>query len=161
MSAKTGADPYDLERFVAAQEPVFPTALAELRAGRKRTHWMWFIFPQLRGLGRSAMATRYGIGSLEEARAYLAHPLLGSRLELCTDAVLAVEGRSLHEIFGSPDDMKFHSSMSLFASAAGDSATPCRRALDRWWQGEADRETLRLLGLHTPRTTIDAWLSSR
>jgi uncharacterized protein (DUF1810 family) len=143
----TGADPYDLQRFVAAQEPVFAAALAELRAGRKRTHWMWFVFPQLRGLGRSPIAAYYGIGSLDEARAYLAHPLLGPRLDLCTDAVLAVEGWTLHEIFGSPDDMKFHSSMSLFALAATDTADPYRKALDRWWQGEADPETLRLLGL--------------
>jgi uncharacterized protein (DUF1810 family) len=142
----TGADPYDLQRFVAAQEPVFATVLAELRAGRKRTHWMWFVFPQLRGLGRSQTATYYGIGSLEEARAYLAHPLLGPRLDLCTNAVLGVEGRTPHEIFGSPDDMKFHSSMSLFALAAVDTASPYRRALDRWWQGEADPETVRLLG---------------
>ena len=147
MSDKTGADPYDLERFVAAQEPVFPTALAELRAGRKRTHWMWFVFPQLRGLGRSALATRFGIGSLDEARAYLAHPLLGRRLELCTNAVLAVEGRSLREIFGSPDDMKFHSSMSLFALTGTEGTSPYREALDRWWRGEVDAETLRLLGL--------------
>jgi uncharacterized protein (DUF1810 family) len=146
MPIKTGADLYDLERFVAAQEPVFPTALAELRAGRKRTHWMWSVFPQLRGLGRSAMATRYGFGSLDEARAYLAHPLLGPRLELCTSAVRGIEGRSLHEIFGSPDDRKFHSSMSLFALAAGEPATPYRDALDRWWRGKVDPETLRLLG---------------
>lgn len=147
MPAMTGGDPYDLERFVAAQEPVFAAALAELRAGRKRTHWMWFVFPQLRGLGRSAMSIRYGIGSLDEARAYLAHPVLGPRLELCANAVLAVEGRGLREIFGAPDDMKFHSSMSLFALAAGRPATPYHGALDRWWRGEADPETLRLLGL--------------
>ncbi|MGE0260739.1 MAG: DUF1810 domain-containing protein [Alphaproteobacteria bacterium] len=142
----TVVDPYDLERFVAAQEPVFPTALAELRAGRKRTHWMWFVFPQLRGLGRSELAARYGIGSIGEARAYLAHPLLGSRLAVCTNSVLAIGGRDLHEIFGSPDDMKFRSSMSLFALAAEAPASPYRDALDRWWQGEADPETLRLLG---------------
>ena len=141
------ADSYGLERFVAAQESVFATAVAEVRAGRKRTHWMWFVFPQLRGPGRSPTATHYGIGSLDEARAYLAHPLLGSRLALCTEAVLAVGGRTPHEIFGSPDDMKFHSSMSLFALAAGDASGPYRKALDRWWRGEADRETLRLLGL--------------
>jgi len=143
----TVADAYDLQRFVAAQEPVFPTALAELRAGRKRTHWMWFIFPQLRGLGRSAAATYYGIASLDEARAYLAHPMLGPRLDLCTDAVLGVEGRTLHEIFGSPDDMKFRSSMSLFALAASGRIGPYREALDRWWWGKADPETVRLLGL--------------
>ncbi len=98
------------------------------------------------------MATRYGIGSLDEARAYLAHPLLGPRLDLCTDAVLGIDGRSLHEIFGSPDDMKFHSSMSLFALAAPDAAGPYRNALDRWWHGEADQETLLLLGLRDLRT---------
>jgi uncharacterized protein (DUF1810 family) len=141
------ADPHDLERFVAAQDPVLPIVLAELRAGRKRTHWMWFVFPQLRGLGRSPMAIRYGIGSLDEARAYLAHPLLGPRLKQCTNAVLAIEGRTLREIFGSPDDLKFHSSMSLFALAAGEEDSPCSRALERWWNGEADRETMRLLGL--------------
>lgn len=141
------ADPYDLKRFAAAQEPVFAAALAELRSGRKRTHWMWFVFPQLRGLGRSATATFYGIGSLDEARAYLAHKLLGPRLERCTNAVLAVEGRSPHEIFGSPDDMKFHSSMTLFAIACGEPASPYRAALDRWWHGAADPQTLRLLGL--------------
>ena len=142
----TETDPHDLKRFVAAQEPVFAAALAELRAGRKRTHWMWFIFPQLRGLGRSSTATYYGILSLDEARAYLAHPLLGPRLELCTNAVFGIEGRTLHEIFGSPDDMKFHSSMTLFAAAAAEQAGPYRRALDRWWRGEADPATLLLLG---------------
>lgn len=144
------ADPYDLERFVAAQEPVFPIVLAELRAGRKRTHWIWFVFPQLRGLGRSQMATYYGIGSLAEARAYLAHPLLGRRLAQCANAVLAIEGRTLQEIFGSPDDLKFHSSMSLFALAVGEAGSPYRNALDRWWRGEADPETMRLLGMRSP-----------
>jgi uncharacterized protein (DUF1810 family) len=148
MSAE---DRYDLARFAAAQEPVFATALAELQAGWKRTHWMWFIFPQLRGLGRSATATFYGIASLDEARAYLAHKLLGPRLERCTDAVLAVEGRTLHEIFGSPDDMKFHSSMTLFAAAAGGAASPYRGpyrdALDRRFDGTPDPQTLKLLGL--------------
>src|SRR5436309_2302397 len=95
-------DPFDLARFVTAQEPVFPTVLAELKAGRKRTHWMWFIFPQLRGLGRSSMAMFYGIASLHEARAYLAHSILGPRLELCSGTVLALENDSLHQIFGSP-----------------------------------------------------------
>jgi uncharacterized protein (DUF1810 family) len=146
----SAADPFNLERFVAAQQPVFATALAELQAGRKRTHWMWFIFPQLRGLGRSATAIFYGIASLDEARAYLAHKLLGPKLERCTNAVLGVEGRSLHEIFGSPDDMKFHSSMTLFAvaayGAAGEAASPYRDALDRWCQGTLDPQTLRLLG---------------
>src|SRR5580765_7074701 len=102
------ADPFELARF---QTPVFPTVLAELKVGRKCTHWMWFIFPQLRGLGSSSMATFYGVSSLNEARAYLAHPLLGPRLELCTRTVLEIPNRSLHEIFGSPDDTKFQSSM--------------------------------------------------
>jgi uncharacterized protein (DUF1810 family) len=141
------ADPHELERFVSAQEPVFPAALAELRAGRKRTHWMWFVFPQLRGLSHSPTATYYGILSLDEARAYLAHPLLGPRLEFCTDAVLGIEGRTLHEIFGSPDDLKFHSSMTLFAMAAGEKTNPYRGALDRWWRGAADSQTLLLLGM--------------
>lgn len=144
------ADPFDLERFVAAQEPVFATALAELQAGRKRTHWMWFIFPQLRGLGHSSTAAFYGIASLDEARAYLAHKLLGPRLARCTNAVLGVEGRTLHEIFGSPDDLKFHSSMTLFAvaadGAAGETASPYRDALARLCQGRPDPQTLRLLG---------------
>jgi uncharacterized protein (DUF1810 family) len=99
------ADPFDLERFVTAQASVIATALAELKAGRKRSHWMWFVFPQLRGLGHSSMATFYGIASLHEARAYLAHPVLGPRLELCTRTVLELETGSLNEIFGSTDEV--------------------------------------------------------
>src|SRR3954469_15042477 len=113
------ADPFDLERFVTAQAPIFSAALDELKAGRKRSHWMWFIFPQLRGPGRSPTAEFYGLGSLDEACAYLAHPVLGPRLTLCTEARLAVQGRCLHAIFGSPDDLKFCSSMTLFALAGG------------------------------------------
>jgi uncharacterized protein (DUF1810 family) len=142
----SGPDPFDLERFVRAQEPVFAAALAELEAGRKRTHWMWFVFPQLRGLGRSSMAMLYGISGLDEADAYLAHPVLGSRLRACTRAVLAAGNRSVHDIFGSPDDLKFHSSMTLFALAAEDAANPFREALDRWWAGAMDAGTLTLLG---------------
>ncbi|MBP2300659.1 DUF1810 domain-containing protein [Azospirillum picis] len=137
--------PFDLQRFVTAQEPVYETALAELRAGRKRSHWMWFVFPQLRGLGRSATATLYGIGSIAEAEAYLRHPVLGSRLEQATCAVLGLRQGSPHAIFGSPDDMKFHSSMTLFALAAGDGASPYRDALARWWGGRMDDATLALL----------------
>ena len=137
---------FDLERFVTAQAPVFATALAELQAGQKRSHWMWFVFPQLRGLGHSAMAMRYGIGSLAEARAFLAHPLLGPRLMECTRAVLAIEGRSLHAIFGSPDDLKFCSSMSLFSLATDEDETVFRQALDRYCDGRADERTLALLG---------------
>ena len=142
-------DPFDLERFVTAQAPIFETALGELKAGRKRSHWMWFVFPQLRGLGRSSTAQFYGIGSLDEARAYLAHRLLGPRLTLCAETVLAIEGRSLHEIFGSPDDMKFHSSMSLFARAATDRESAFRRALDRYCRGRMDERTLALLDAGT------------
>jgi uncharacterized protein (DUF1810 family) len=138
-------DPFDFERFVKAQAHVFETALAELKAGRKRSHWIWFVFPQLRGLGRSSMAQFYGIGSLEEARTYLAHPVLGDRLKLCTEAVLAVEGRSLHDIFGSPDDMKFCSSMTLAALASSNNENVFRQALDRYCEGRLDPRTKALL----------------
>src|SRR6187431_3229255 len=117
-------DPHQLERFVEAQTPVFDTVLDELRTGRKRSHWMWFIFPQLRGLGRSPNAQFYGIASLDEARAYLAHPELGPRLDLATRAVLSTKGLSICQIFGSPDDVKFHSSMTLFALASSTRASP-------------------------------------
>ena len=138
-------DPFDLARFVTAQAPVFETALRELEAGRKRSHWMWFVFPQLRGLGRAPTAAFYGIGSLAEARAYLAHAVLGPRLVRCTEAVLRHEGASLHAIFGAPDDMKFRSSMTLFARAAGDAEPVLRRALDHFCEGRPDDGTLRLL----------------
>src|SRR5215207_7654018 len=138
------ADPFNLERFVTAQARVFSAALDELKAGRKRSHWMWFVFPQLRGLGHSAMAEFYGMGSLDEARAYLAHPLLGLRLTLCTETVLAVEGRSLHMILGSPDDLKFCSSMTLFALAAGEVGSVFERALDRYCDGHLDERTVAL-----------------
>ena len=140
-------DPFALDRFVEAQVPVFAAALDELKAGRKRGHWMWFVFPQLRGLGRSAAAEFYGIGSLNEARAFLAHPLLGPRLILGTEAVLAVEGRSLQAIFGRPDDVKFCSCMTLFALASGESGSVFRWALDRWCSGRMDERTLALVGL--------------
>lgn len=112
------ADPFDLERFVQAQDPVLDAVRRELQAGRKRTHWMWFVFPQLRALGRSPTAQRYGISSSVEAQAYMAHPVLAPRLVECAELVLAVPGRTAHEIFGSPDDLKLHSSMTLFAAAA-------------------------------------------
>ena len=138
-------DRFNLSRFVDAQEPLFDTALAELRAGRKRSHWMWFVFPQLRGLGSSHMATFYGLSSLDEACAYLRHPDLGPRLILCTRAVLAIEGRSLDAIFGSPDDMKFRSSMTVFAVAAGEGDDTFRRALDRFCGGRMDERTMSLM----------------
>jgi uncharacterized protein (DUF1810 family) len=138
-------DPFDLQRFVKAQGPVFDTVLHELSAGRKRTHWIWFIFPQLRGLGRSSTAQFYGLASLDEARAYLAHPELGARLVLCTERVIAVADRSLNAIFGSPDDMKFRSSMTLFAAAAPDADSIFKGALQRLCGGSADEQTLALL----------------
>jgi uncharacterized protein (DUF1810 family) len=113
-------DPYDLQRFVDAQAPLYGDVCAELRAGRKETHWMWFVFPQLRGLGHSAMAHKYGIASQAEAEAYLAHPILGPRLRECGDLVNRIEGRSIDEIFGSPDNLKFRSCMTLFADATPD-----------------------------------------
>jgi uncharacterized protein (DUF1810 family) len=141
--AKT--DPFNLARFLEAQALVYDTVRDELRAGRKRSHWMWFIFPQLAGLGSSPTAKFYGISGLPEATAYLAHPVLGQRLLACTEAVLAVQDRSLHAIFGSPDDMKFRSSMTLFGEAAGASDTPFRDAVGRYCAGEPDPRTLALL----------------
>jgi uncharacterized protein (DUF1810 family) len=135
------ADPFDLDRFVRAQDPVLDQVRRELADGRKRSHWMWFVFPQLRVLGRSATALRYGIGSLAEAKAYLAHPVLGPRLAECTELVNRVEGRSVHQIFGSPDDLKFHSSMTLFA-AADHEAPVFREALGKHFGGALDALTV-------------------
>jgi uncharacterized protein (DUF1810 family) len=137
-------DPHDLQRFVAAQAPVIDRVRGELANGRKRSHWMWFIFPQIAGLGFSPMAQRYAIRSLDEARAYLAHPVLGPRLEDCTRLVLAVRGSSASDIFGWPDDMKFHSSMTLFAEAAPDNAV-FAEALSKYFDEEPDAETLKRL----------------
>jgi uncharacterized protein (DUF1810 family) len=133
------------EHFVAAQEPVYAEVLAELRAGRKQTHWMWFIFPQLRALGRSATALRFGIADLAEARAYLSHPVLGARLRECAEIVNGVDGKTAHEIFGSPDDVKLRSSMTLFAHAA-ENAGPFRRVLERYYDGAEDAVTVGLIG---------------
>lgn len=138
-------DHYDLDRFVIAQAPVYDMALAELIGGRKLTHWMWFVFPQLRGLGRSSTAQRFGIDTLEEARAYLAHPVLGARLRECVNAVLDCGETSLHAIFGSPDDMKFRSSMTLYALVAKGDGDLFETALARFCNGEKDPETLSLL----------------
>jgi uncharacterized protein (DUF1810 family) len=135
---------FDLERFTAAQDGVYPHVLAELGTGRKRSHWMWFIFPQLAGLGSSAMAQRYAVSGLDEARAYLAHPVLGGRLRECSRLVLAVQDATVHDIFGSPDNLKFHSSMTLFAQAAPDEAL-FRACLDKYFGGAPDRATLDLL----------------
>ena len=137
-------DPFNLYRFVTAQAAVYPQVLAELSAGRKRGHWIWFIFPQMKGLGHSAQSDYYGIGSLEEAAAYERHPLLGPRLVECTQSVNQVEGRTIREILGPPDDLKFRSSMTLFAHAAED-ATVFNNALKKYFDGEADSLTLNLL----------------
>jgi uncharacterized protein (DUF1810 family) len=136
---------FHLDRFVEAQSSSWPRALEELQAGRKESHWMWFIFPQLAGLGMSPTAQLYALVSVEEARAYLRHPLLGPRLIEATEATLAHAGKSLHEIFGSPDDMKFRSSMTLFELASGETASPFTHALDEMCGGERDDRTLALL----------------
>jgi uncharacterized protein (DUF1810 family) len=135
------SDPFDLTRFVDAQAPVYRDVVDELRRGRKVSHWMWFVFPQLRGLGRSPMAARYGVSSLEEARAYLRHDLLGPRLHECTQLVNQVHGRSINEIFGSPDDLKLCSSMTLFACATEDNED-FHALLTRYYSGEQDPVTL-------------------
>ncbi|GLE53056.1 DUF1810 domain-containing protein [Mycobacterium montefiorense] len=134
-------DPFDLTRFVVAQAPVYRSVVEELRDGRKRGHWMWFVFPQLRGLGRSPTAVRYGISSLQEARAYLGHELLGPRLRECTQLVNLVQGRTSTEIFGSPDDLKLHSSMTLFALATDD-REDFTTLLDNYYRGQQDSLTL-------------------
>jgi uncharacterized protein (DUF1810 family) len=139
-------DPFDLQRFVDAQADVYEDVHDELHAGRKTSHWMWFVFPQLRGLGHSPMAQHYGIASLDEARAYLAHPVLGERLRECTRLVLRVDGRNVRAIFGSPDDFKFRSCMTLFGFAAPDEDV-FAQALDRHFGGEPDPRTLELLGI--------------
>ena len=134
----------DLERFVTAQAPHVEAVKGELAAGRKRTHWMWFVFPQLRGLGRSQLAWHFGLQSQDEARRYLAHPVLGARLRECVELVLALPGRSAHEIFGSPDDLKLRSCLTLFrAIDAPDGVFD--RALARLFDGQADPMTLQLL----------------
>lgn len=139
------ADPFHLERFVEAQAAEYEQVMAELRAGYKRSHWIWFIFPQLKGLGHSPQSEYYGIGSLDEAAAYARHPLLGSRLVECTDLVNRVEGRTIRDILGSPDDMKFRSCVTLFARAAPD-AKGFSAALDKYFGGEPDPLTLHMLG---------------
>ena len=136
---------FDLERFVVAQAPVYERVRAELAAGAKASHWMWFIFPQLRGLGRSAMAEHFGLAGRAEAEAYLAHPVLGARLRECTRLVLDVRNKTVHEIFGTPDDLKFHSSMTLFAAVAPEEPQ-FRQALDRYFGSRPDTLTEQMLG---------------
>jgi uncharacterized protein (DUF1810 family) len=135
------SDPYRLQRFVDAQQPVYDTARGELAAGRKRSHWMWFIFPQIAGLGHSETAQRFAVSSLQEARAYLAHPLLGPRLHECAQLAAHAEGDDANAVFGHPDDLKFHSSMTLFAQATPDNQVfvDCLR---KFFGGEPDSATL-------------------
>ena len=138
------ADPYDLERFVRVQQHDYARALAELRNGRKRSHWMWYIFPQFRGLGFSSMSQRYAIGSIDEAKAFLRHPVLGPRLTECANALLAIADRSATDILGSPDDLKLRSSATLFAHVSPP-GSEFERLLQMYWQGEPDQLTLELL----------------
>jgi uncharacterized protein (DUF1810 family) len=138
------ADPYELRRFVHAQEGIYDTVIDELAAARKRSHWMWFVFPQLRGLGHSPTAVRFGISSADEARAYLAHELLGPRLRECARLVAQIEGRTAADVFGWPDDLKLRSSMTLFARATNDNADFVA-VLKRFYDGREDPATLALL----------------
>ena len=140
----TMRDPFNLQRFVEAQRGVYEQALAEIAAGRKRSHWMWFIFPQIAGLGSSPMSVRYAITSSDEARGYLEHDLLGPRLIECADAVLALESASATAVFGYPDDLKLKSSATLFA-AVSDPDSVFERVLEKWFAGERDRRTLAAL----------------
>lgn len=144
MRSTDPLDSFNLQRFVQAQDPVFDRVQAELNAGHKRSHWMWFIFPQFAGLGDSEMSRRFAIRSLEEARAYLEHPLLGARLRTCTLEVLNIQQRSVAAIFGHPDDLKFHSSMTLFAEVAPQDS-PFHQALNQYFHGILDDWTLSLL----------------
>jgi uncharacterized protein (DUF1810 family) len=134
---------FNLERFIQAQDPVYRAVLAELGRGRKQSHWMWFVFPQIAGLGFSAMSQRYAIVSRDEARAYLAHPVLGPRLVECTRLVLAVEGRTINAILGTPDDAKFRSSMTLFDAVSDEPVFD--QAIARYFAGERDGATLEIL----------------
>jgi uncharacterized protein (DUF1810 family) len=135
------ADPFDLQRFVDAQAPVYDAVRQELKAGRKQSHWMWFIFPQIAGLGLSPMSIRFAIISLDEARAYLAHPVLGARLRECARLTLDVQGKTARDIFGSIDEMKFRSSMTLFTRAEPDEEA-FRRCIDKYFAGSPDPDTL-------------------
>lgn len=137
-------DPYGLARFIEAQQSVYTQALAEIAAGRKRTHWMWYVFPQVSGLGSSPTSVQYAIRSRDEAREYLAHPVLGRRLVECAEAVLQIRDRSAHVIFGSPDDMKLRSSATLFASVSLDGSV-FHRIIDKYFDGKQDERTIEIL----------------
>lgn len=141
QNAAVNSDPHDLSRFVDAQRPVYDSALAEIRAGRKRSHWMWFVLPQVKGLGFSSSSEYFGIGSLAEARAFFDHPVLGARLVECTEALLAHEDRSATSIMGSPDDLKLRSSLTLF-SLVEPQGSVFHRGLERFFEGQPDELTL-------------------
>ena len=141
MSVTKQTDPYNLERFVQAQSSVYEEVVSELKNGAKASHWMWFIFPQIKGLGRSPTSIEFAISSLDEARAYLHHPVLGARLKECTRLVHRTQGRSIEQIFGYPDNMKFHSSMTLFAQVSPDNDI-FTKALQKYFQGAPDQPTL-------------------
>ena len=143
----TKDDPFNLQRFIDARASTYGDALREIKGGAKQSHWMWFVFPQLKGLGRSSTAQFYGIVSLEEAKGYLAHPVLGDRLREITRAALHANAASLSALFGAPDDMKFRSSMTLFNKASGEPDNVFAQALERWCGGERDRATLDLLAV--------------
>ena len=144
MDTLSPDDPFDLQRFVDAQNPVYEQVCSELRCGQKRGHWIWFIFPQIKGLGYSHLAEKFGISSRAEAQAYLQHPVLGPRLCECSRLVTLIEGKTIHQIFGSPDDLKFRSSMTLFACATSDNQV-FDDALNKYFGGEQDRLTLERL----------------
>ena len=142
--SEQGSDPFQLSRFVDAQDKIYDRALAELKDGRKRSHWMWFVFPQIEGLGFSSTTQYYSIKSLEEARRYLDHPVLGKRLRECTETILALEGLSASSIFGYPDDLKLKSSMTLFAGVA-EGQSVFMRVLEKYYQGNPDERTVAIL----------------
>jgi uncharacterized protein (DUF1810 family) len=143
--AAMSSDPYNLARFLKAQGPVYEGALAEIRAGRKRSHWMWYVFPQVAGLGHSPTSVHYAIGNTEEAEVYLAHPILGPRLIECAEAVLQIKGRSPAEVFGSPDDMKLRSSATLFAAVSPEGSV-FHRIIEKHFDDEPDARTIELIG---------------
>ena len=145
-----GEDAFNLARFLDAQARDYDRALAEIRRGRKESHWMWYVFPQFLGLGHSATSQFFAIGSLAEARAYLDHPVLGRRLVECADAVLAVSGRSAREIFGFPDDLKLHSCMTLFAAVAAKGLSVFHQVIEKYYEGHSDDSTLRLIRASSP-----------
>jgi uncharacterized protein (DUF1810 family) len=145
-ATNNASEPYDLNRFVVAQKNCYPQVLAELQRGQKESHWMWYIFPQFGGLGFSSMSARYAIKSIDEVRAYLSHPTLGPRLIECANAVLDIQGRAAIEVFGSPDDLKLRSCATLFASVSPPGSV-FHKLLERYYGGEADAKTLRLLAV--------------